>query len=67
MTAILAVNPLIKNSTLTLKTAAFKAERGHAALFFFDFSDFCRAQIVFFQENWVKSLPTWELNLLESS
>lgn len=66
MTAILAVNPVIKSSTNT-QTAAFKAERGHAALFFFDFSDFCSAQIVFFQENWVKSLPTWELNLLESS
>lgn len=33
MTAILAVNPLIKNSTLTLKLLRLK-QREHAALFF---------------------------------
>lgn len=63
----LSCKPSHKKLDSNTQTAAFKAERGHAALFFFDFSDFCSAQIVFFQENWVKSLPTWELNLLESS
>lgn len=63
----LSCKPSHKKLDSNTQTAAFKAERGHAALFFFDFSDFCSAQIVFFQENWVKSLPIWELNLLESS
>lgn len=39
MTAILAVNPLIKNSTLTLKLLRLK-QREHAALFFLWFFRF---------------------------